>query len=140
MQNITTGRTGRAGATQKDTTMTNAIPTEIPAEPMTAARTRRLATVCFICGLPLCDAQSVELGIGPTCRKRLGLGPKGPNREEVNRLTALAAILAEDGDILAVIRIADGIGALGYPKVATAVRKRFVDITITEVGARLGPA
>ena len=35
-----------------------------------AAATRVLATTCCVCGRDLCDAKSVELGIGPVCRKR----------------------------------------------------------------------
>jgi hypothetical protein len=107
--------------------------------PMTEARTRRLATRCFVCNTDLCDAVSVELGIGPTCRKRLGLiaKDKNPRREYVNELTAQAALLAEDGRVLEVIALADEIGSLGYPKVAEAVRKRFVDITVTLVGDAL---
>lgn len=31
-----------------------------------------LATHCCVCGLPLLDALSVELGIGPICRKKYG--------------------------------------------------------------------
>jgi hypothetical protein len=48
-----------------------------------ATATRVLATNCCVCGRDLCDAKSVELGIGPVCRKRyfrdadIPLGPKG---------------------------------------------------------------
>lgn len=46
-----------------------------------------LATHCALCGRPLIDAESVELGIGPICRKmyRWAEGPPG-NREAANRL------------------------------------------------------
>jgi len=35
----------------------------------TAPVTRLVATHCCMCGKPLCDAKSLELGIGPICRK-----------------------------------------------------------------------
>jgi hypothetical protein len=36
-----------------------------------APATKMLATHCMVCARPLLDAVSVELGIGPDCRKRL---------------------------------------------------------------------
>ena len=35
------------------------------------ARIRLVATQCCVCATALADATSVELGIGPTCRKRI---------------------------------------------------------------------
>jgi hypothetical protein len=105
---------------------------ELTENPMTAARTRRLATRCLICDTPLCDAKSVEIGVGPTCRKRTGLDAKtAPHREAVNALAAQAALLAEDGDVKAVLEIAEQVSTLGYPKVAEAIYKRFVDIRVS---------
>jgi hypothetical protein len=37
-----------------------------------APATKLLATHCAVCGRPLVDARSVELGIGPDCRKKHG--------------------------------------------------------------------
>lgn len=37
-----------------------------------APATQMLATHCAICARPLCDATSVEAGIGPDCRARYG--------------------------------------------------------------------
>lgn len=37
-----------------------------------APQTHALATHCLVCGKELCDAVSVEVGMGPVCRKRAG--------------------------------------------------------------------
>lgn len=51
-----------------------------------APQTALLATHCLICGKELCDAVSVEVGIGPVCRKNAGY-KEGPeeNRKEANK-------------------------------------------------------
>lgn len=40
-----------------------------------AASTKLLATHCAYCGRPLRDADSVEMGMGPICRSRVGVNP-----------------------------------------------------------------
>ena len=37
-----------------------------------AAKTKLIATHCVCCGRPLCDAQSVETGVGPICGRKYG--------------------------------------------------------------------
>lgn len=39
---------------------------------MNAPATKMIATNCCVCARPLCDAKSVELGIGPDCRRKYG--------------------------------------------------------------------
>ena len=39
---------------------------------LTAPATKMLATHCAVCARALVDAKSVELGIGPDCRKKYG--------------------------------------------------------------------
>jgi hypothetical protein len=120
--------------TPEDPMTTATAPTtpafEFPLDPMTGARLSRFATNCLICGLPLCDAVSVQVGVGPTCRKRIGLDKKGPNRDAVNALTAAAALYADEGKVQEVLDIVVKIEALGYDKVAAGVYKRFIDIRI----------
>ena len=52
-----------------------------------APATRMIATDCACCGRPLLDSDSVELGIGPICRKRHGyFDAIDPDfRQEANR-------------------------------------------------------
>lgn len=50
---------------------TFATPTAISMGESLTARIRLVATQCCVCATPLADATSVELGIGPTCRKRI---------------------------------------------------------------------
>lgn len=38
-----------------------------------APQTALVATHCAICARPLCDAESVEAGIGPVCREKVGM-------------------------------------------------------------------
>lgn len=53
-----------------------------------------VATRCALCARPLLDAESVECGMGPTCRARHGAGDqlRSPN---VREAAALAAFLPE---------------------------------------------
>lgn len=54
----------------------------------TAPQTEVLATNCAICARPLCDAVSVETGMGPVCREKYGyyadVAPEA--RERANRI------------------------------------------------------
>lgn len=47
-----------------------------------APATRLLATHCCVCGRPLLDSDSVEIGIGPTCRGKFAFDAE-PNWDEV---------------------------------------------------------
>jgi len=54
-----------------------------------------LATNCACCARPLVDADSVEAGVGPECRKRHGFGV--PNNEpDWNRATELLGAIPGD--------------------------------------------
>lgn len=88
-----------------------------------ATATRMLATHCVICGRPLVDATSVEVGMGPECR---GYAPdSGPEHENANKLVFEAALAAQSGRIEDVLVAADEIEKLGYSKLAEKVRRRF---------------
>jgi hypothetical protein len=113
--------------------------------------TRRLATNCFICRTPLRDAKSVELGIGPVCRKKHIRGGwtamwkriDAPTRKKANKLIHEAGIAAdaswdernECSGIETVLRCADDLQALGLPELTEIIRKRFVQITIAREDA-----
>ncbi len=53
-----------------------------------APATKMLATHCIFCSRPLLDASSVEAGIGPICRGKVGYNDPVPNhaRQEANKL------------------------------------------------------
>ncbi len=60
-----------------------------------APATKMLATSCCVCGRPLLDATSVEIGMGPTCREKYGYGDPVPEaaRTEANGLVQRAALI-----------------------------------------------
>jgi hypothetical protein len=111
-----------------------------------APATTMLATHCAACGRPLLDAESVETGMGPDCRKRLGynrpegcvdrgaaqrlLGPDGLRlsedgddpHQDANRLVREIA-LEQTGERAA--RMAAALWYLGYAKVAARVARRL---------------
>lgn len=85
-----------------------------------------LATHCICCGAALVDAVSVEMGIGPDCRK--GAFPDNVSdvdRETANALVFEAAISAEKGNIAHVIGIAAKLDEMGFEELGCKVAKRF---------------
>ena len=85
-----------------------------------------LATQCVICGRALVDARSVELGVGPECRKGVDGGIDDGTRTVVNKLLFAASLAATRGAIEDVLEAADEIDKLGLNEVAGKVRRRFV--------------
>ncbi len=66
-----------------------------------APATTMLATHCAACGRPLLDAESVETGMGPDCRRRLSYDrPEGCVDYDAARriLDAIGVQISEDGD------------------------------------------
>jgi hypothetical protein len=82
------------------------------ASPHTALRRQILATRCLCCGKSLCDTESTTLGVGPTCRKRLGLAGSLKARSAANDLVARAAIAAEAGQLTIVVECLQALIAL----------------------------
>jgi hypothetical protein len=105
-----------------------------------ARATVKLATHCVCCGRPLVDATSVELGIGPECRKGDNGGIPDDVRVEANKYVYEAALAADQGRVGDVIIIAGKIRDLGLDKLASKVGRRFknaernADITIDVEG------
>lgn len=85
-----------------------------------------LATHCCVCGRPLVDAISVELGIGPDCRDYNNQGIDEDTQKAANVLTHRAAVAAEAGYISTVLEIAEEIRQLGLPVLADRVASRFI--------------
>ena len=86
-----------------------------------------LATHCCCCGRPLVDAISVELGIGPECRKGFDGNIDATTQNDCNRLTRAAAVAAQSGNVERVREIAETIEFLGLTALANKIRKRFVN-------------
>ena len=102
---------------------------------LNAKSTQLLASHCFVCGRALCDAKSVELGIGPVCRKKYTGGDISEEaRTEANQLIYTASALYGEGatadDIEDVFKIADRLVFLGLPMLAERMAFRFVGIRL----------
>ena len=104
-----------------------------------APATRMLSTHCVVCGRPLVDAVSTELGIGPECRKEYDGGISDDVRKTANKLVYAASCSAGIGRIVEVMSTADQIEALGLKVLAGKIRRRFknaeqnADIEIEEI-------
>jgi len=90
-----------------------------------ARATKMMATHCVCCGRLLVDATSVELGIGPECRKGNDGGIPDAVRIEANGLVYEAALAADQGRVGEVVQIAGKIRELGLEKLAKKVGRRF---------------
>lgn len=94
-----------------------------------APATKLLASHCCICGRPLLDARSVELGIGPECGELLHFASDiGEGQREVgNQLVHAASVFATQGRIGKVRECARALAAVGLIGLADALDKRFAD-------------
>ena len=90
-----------------------------------APATKMLATNCVVCGRALVDAISVEMGIGPECRKEYDGGITDDVRAEANKIVHDAALAAGIGRIEEVLKAADKVEALGLKVLADKMRRRF---------------
>ena len=101
-----------------------------------APATEMLATECAVCGRPLLDARSVELGIGPECRRKYGYNVECDDaaRAEANALVYRIAMAQRGIDVAtACARLSE----LGFEKLAGRIAERAVDVRIVEDGDRL---
>ena len=92
-----------------------------------APATRLLATHCCSCGRPLVDSISVNLGIGPECRKGYDAGISPVQQDKANILTREAAVACQQGRIERVLEIADEIDSIGLEILGDKIRRRFVN-------------
>jgi hypothetical protein len=97
-----------------------------------APATKMLATHCACCGRPLVDAKSVEIGIGPDCRKKHGWDVDVPeaNRRAANKIVYEIALKQQGFDVL---KQCEALRALGFDKLAGIVEKRVADIRVMVV-------
>lgn len=98
-----------------------------------APATTLLATHCSVCARPLVDAQSVELGIGPDCRKKHGydIEVDPAARAEANLIVHLIAV-KQDG--LDVAEMCQRLAALGFIALGARIMERIAEVRIYALG------
>lgn len=91
-----------------------------------APATELVATHCAICGRPLLDARSVELGVGPICAEKYGLfiDVTEAARAEANKLVYQIAARQKEGWAVVLPMIAE-LRDLGFATLAEKLSKRF---------------
>jgi hypothetical protein len=95
--------------------------------------TKMLATNCAVCGRPLRDAVSVEMGIGPDCRAKYGYNDcvNDENRMAANRLIFQIADLQTGIDA---VECARQLRNLGFAKLSAKIATRLFSVRITREG------
>ena len=98
-----------------------------------APATRMLATNCAVCGRPLVDSISVEVGIGPECRKKYGYNINVPEdvRAEANQIVHAIAVEQEG---ITVAQAAARLRDIGFAKLADTILRRVSNVTILDPG------
>ena len=100
----------------------------VASDPHTRERKRLFAEYCLCCGKPLCDAVSVALAVGPSCRKRLGITADVGKRLAANEQVALLVEAAERSEAREVLRLVAVIRQLdpAYEKLAERIEARWL--------------
>lgn len=100
-----------------------------------APATQMVATHCCVCHRPLLDAISVELGIGPDCRKkyyRPVSEDKEANRPAANKI--VHALACGQVDVPAALA---ELSLMGFPALATRIAERLAVVVLTQVDRAL---
>jgi hypothetical protein len=99
----------------------------------TAPATQLLATHCAVCARPLVDAKSVEIGIGPDCRRKHGFDVDVPEESRVEANGLVYRIAAEqDGE--GVGAMCDRLRVLGFEVLAARILARVAPVRIIDTG------
>lgn len=86
---------------------------------------RMLSVNCAVCGRPLVDSISVQIGMGSECRKEYDGGITDEVRTQANKIVHGAAMAAGIGRIEEVLAAADQVEAMGLAILAKKMRRRF---------------
>lgn len=102
-----------------------------------APATLLLATNCAVCGRALVDAKSVEIGMGPDCRRKHGYEVEVSEeaRREANKLVQIVALAVshQPGSVaLAVITTVPRLQELGFTQLAEVLGDRASVIKVEE--------
>lgn len=111
-----------------------------------APSTKMLATHCAVCGRPLVDALSVEIGMGPDCRKKYGKEFEGVTNDArrvankaVHRLAVwrhlMKANIATLDDSRAALSDIALVQQVGLSNLARTLENRLCSIRIEDRGA-----
>lgn len=93
-------------------------------------RARLLKQRCIACGKPVVEAQSVEAGMGPVCRKRYAWeGLPADSRELLNNVLTELSFDPTIDNVCRAIGTAQRVGADRLEKLLIA---RFVDVEVVE--------
>lgn len=100
-----------------------------------APATKLLATHCCVCGRPLVDALSVELGIGPECRAKNGYNDvTDPTaRAEANKLVHAIAAGACGNPLDLIIALAS-LRVYGFERLADTLTDRKAAVRVEDLG------
>jgi len=102
-----------------------------------APATKLLATHCIFCHRPLLDAASVEAGIGPVCREKVGYNDPVPDavRKQANKYIHQLVTNREDTEMVkSCITL---IGGLGMNRLANTLEKALAEVKIEESSNKL---
>jgi len=101
-----------------------------------APATKMLASHCCVCALPLVDAESVEKGIGPICRKRYkyDIPADDAARKRANALVHEIALVQKGAKAFVACR---ELHDLGWFDLAGRIMHRLTKIEIEAVGEEL---
>jgi len=103
-----------------------------------APGTKMLATHCICCGRPLLDALSVEIGIGPKCRKNTGYDQVQVSLEAKQRANGLVHHMAMDqGNFELLSSVYHQLCQLGFKTLADTIGFRLASIKIIEDSNKL---
>lgn len=99
-----------------------------------APQTKLVATHCAVCHKPLCDAVSVEVGMGPVCRKKYTQSDLDAADEESRKAAnkLIYEIAAKQSGPEVVEHLKD-LFALGFPTVVKAVLKSVAKVKIAMI-------
>jgi len=91
-----------------------------------------LASNCAACSKELVDSKSIEIGLGPICRKKHGYDSHitEENRTKANKLVYLIAAKQTGAEV---IQAVNELNELGFTKLAKRISKRIAKIIVTEI-------
>ena len=95
-----------------------------------APATRLLATRCAVCSRPLVDAKSVDLGIGPDCRRRYGFD-QHCSEEARKEANVIVYHIAAKQDGMELAPMLARLNELGFNSLADRIADRIASVKIT---------
>lgn len=104
---------------------------------LNAPGTKLLATRCAICGTPLLDAKSVDLGIGPDCRRKHGYDVEIPEEARIRANKVVHDVALSNRAPAVVAAAVVELALLGLDKLAGILLNRAAAVVVDEADGRL---